>query len=299
MVNCSIGLLILVGLIACAILARRNLRAGEGDRKGAWRLSLFVGCSCAVAAGLRAHHVPSVVDEVAWLLGIAGWSMVWGLFSWLAYISSEPYVRRWWPEALVSWARLLAGRGRDPLVGRDVLVGVVIGVLSAALLLLQLKISGQHSLPILRLNAIESLASPTTFGSLFIFGICIGLLTPLIGMAFLVALRLIVGRTSIAATLLVMFTVPVFAAALSPVDIVFGIIFTVLGLTVLFRIGLLAHVAAQMVMHSLTWMPLTLDGDAWYFGRSLLVLLAIAAFAAYGFLAALGGRPAFGVMEAR
>ena len=118
-------------------------------------------------------------------------------------------------------------------------------------------------------------------------------------MAFLVALRLLVRRTSIAATLLVIFTVPVFAAALSPVDIVFGITFTVLGLAVLFRIGLLAHVAAQMVMHSLTWLPLTLDGDAGYFGRSLLVLLTIAAFAAYGFLAALGGRPAFGVMEAR
>ena len=290
---------ILVGLIACAILARRNLRAGEGDRKGAWRLSLFVCSSCAVAAGLRAHHIPSVVDEVAWLLGIAGWSMVWGLFSWLAYISSEPYVRRWWPEALVSWARLLAGRGRDPLVGRHVLVGVVIGVLSAALLLLQLKISGQHPVPVLRLTAIESLASPTTFGSLFIFAICIGLLTPLIGLAFLVALRLIVGRTSIAATLLVIFTVPVFAAALSPVDIVFGIIFTVLGLAVLFRIGLLAHVAAQIVLHSLTWLPLTLDGDAWYFDRSVLVLLAIAALAVYGFLAALGGRPAFGVLEAR
>ena len=291
-------ILILVGLIACAILARRNLRAGEGDRRGAWRLSLFVGSSCAVAAGLRAHHIPSVIDEVTWLLGIAGWSIVWGLFSWLAYISSEPYVRRWWPEALVSWARLLAGRGRDPLVGRHVLVGIVIGVFSAALVLLQLMISGQHSVPVLRLNAIESLASPTTFGSLFIFAICIGLLTPLIGMAFLVALRLIVGRTSIAATLLVMFTVPVFAAALSPVDIVFGIIFTVLGLAVLFRIGLLAHVAAQMVLHLLTWIPLTLDGDAWYFGRSLVVLLAIAAFAAYGFLVALGGRPVFGDMDA-
>ena len=240
-------IVILVGLIACAILARRNLRAGEGDRKGAWRLSLFVGCSCAVAAALRAHHIPSVVDEVAWLLGIAGWSMVWGLFSWLAYISSEPYVRRWWPEVRCVLGAA-SGRTRTRSSGRSRCpLGIVIGVFSAALLLLQLKISGQHPVPVLRLNAIESLASPTTFGSLFIFAICIGLLTPLIGLAFLVALRLIVGRTSIAATLLVIFTVPVFAAALSPVDIVFGIIFTVFGLAVLFRIGLLAHVAAQMV----------------------------------------------------
>ena len=140
-----------------------------------------------MAAGLRAHHVPSVVDEAAWLLGIAGWSMLWGLFSWLAYISAEPYVRRWWPQTLVSWARLLEGRGRDPLVGRDVLVGVAIGVLSAALLLLQLKISGQHPLRALRLHALESLASPATFGSLFVFGLFIGLLIALIGIALLVA----------------------------------------------------------------------------------------------------------------
>jgi hypothetical protein len=94
-----------------------------------------------------------------------------------------------------------------------------------------------------------------------------------------------------------MVTVPLFAAALSPVDVAFGVIFAVLGLTVLFRIGLLAHVAALVVMHSLTWMPLTLDGDAWYFGWSLLVLLAVAAYPSFGFVAALGGRPAFGVLE--
>ena len=290
-------IIIPVGLMACAILARRNLRAGAGDRKGAWRLSLFVCCSCAVGNGLRAHHVPSVVDEAAWLIGMAGWSLLWGTFGWLAYISSEPYVRKWWPRTLVSWARLLEGRVRDPLVGRHVLVGAAIGVLSAALLLLQLEISGQRPVRVLRVQALESLASPATFGSLFIFGIVIGLLIALIGMALFVIVRLIVRRTSIAATLVVMVTVPLFAAGLSPVDVAFGVIFAVLGLTVLLRIGLLAHVAALMVMHSLTWMPLTLDGDAWYFGWSLLVLLAIVAYASYGFLAALGGQPAFGSLD--
>jgi hypothetical protein len=49
----------------------------------------------------------------------------------------------------------------------------------------------------------------------------------------------------------------------------------------------------------LTWMPLTLDTHAWYFGQSLIVLLLIGALATYGFLVALGGRPAFGVMPAQ
>ena len=48
---------------------------------------------------------------------------------WLVYIALEPYVRRLWPEVLISWSRLLSGRIRDPRVGRDVLIGGVAGLL--------------------------------------------------------------------------------------------------------------------------------------------------------------------------
>jgi hypothetical protein len=53
------------------------------------------------------------------------------------------------------------------------------------------------------------------------------------------------------------------------------------------------------VMGLMTWFPLTLDRDAWYFGQSLIILFMLGAMASYGFLAALGGRPAFGTMEPR
>ena len=36
-------------------------------------------------------------------------------------------MRRRWPQTLISWTRVLAGRLRDPLVGRDVLVGAACG----------------------------------------------------------------------------------------------------------------------------------------------------------------------------
>jgi hypothetical protein len=49
----------------------------------------------------------------------------------------------------------------------------------------------------------------------------------------------------------------------------------------------------------LTWLSLILDTDAWYFGQSLITLSLIVALATYGFFVALGGRPAFGVMEAQ
>src|SRR5260370_25419213 len=47
---------------------------------------------------------------------------------WLAYIALEPVVRRLWPRTLISWTRVLAGRWKDPLVARDVLIGLLVGL---------------------------------------------------------------------------------------------------------------------------------------------------------------------------
>ena len=48
---------------------------------------------------------------------------------WLAYVALEPWVRRHLPASLVSWTRLLTRGVRDPLVGRDVLIGLAFGLL--------------------------------------------------------------------------------------------------------------------------------------------------------------------------
>src|SRR4030081_2070098 len=47
----------------------------------------------------------------------------------MRYLALEPYVRRRDPHTLISWSRLLAGQWRDPLVGRDLLIGAAYGVL--------------------------------------------------------------------------------------------------------------------------------------------------------------------------
>ena len=114
------------------MLARRNLRLGRGDRRGAFRLAGFVFAAWAVAWFFGAHHVPDF-DEFGssssfWLRGFSSPVSLWVL-----YIALEPYVRRRWPATLVSWSRLLAGGFRDPLVGRDVLAGCLLGAFSIAL----------------------------------------------------------------------------------------------------------------------------------------------------------------------
>jgi hypothetical protein len=49
------------------------------------------------------------------------------------YLAAEPFVRRAWPHSLISWSRLVSGRYQDPLVGRDLLIGIAVGLAVAAL----------------------------------------------------------------------------------------------------------------------------------------------------------------------
>src|SRR4029077_6238906 len=53
---------------------------------------------------------------------------------WLFFLGCEPYVRRFWPQLLIGWTRALSGQLRDPLVGRDILVGVAAGTIGAFLI---------------------------------------------------------------------------------------------------------------------------------------------------------------------
>ncbi len=114
--------------IVAAVLARGNVRRGEGDLIGARRVAIAIVVGSIAVALLRAHHVPRVLDEMTFLFGVVGWSLQWGGFGWVAYVGFEPTVRRSLPNALVSWTRLIAGDLRDPLVGRHLLIGFANGV---------------------------------------------------------------------------------------------------------------------------------------------------------------------------
>ena len=199
---------------------------------------------------------------------------------------------------LISWTRVLAGRVLDPLIGRHVLLGSCVGVVAAAVALIQLQVAERKAPPGLLLFALDALRSSEAFGSAVVAAFVSALVWSLGGFAVLVLLRLILRRTWIASMVLVVSMVPSVAAGTSTSDIVIAVLLTVVGLIVLLRVGLVAYIAMFVVTNFLTQLPLTLDINAWYFGQSLVVLLLIGALATYGFLVALGGRPAFGVMEA-
>ena len=118
-----------VTLVGGAVLAFRNLRLARADRKGTARLAAFVFGVFMLNWALAATHARSYTEEVFNVaLPAAAKALLWTAALWVCYVALEPYVRRLWPHRLVSWTRMLAGKWRDPLVGRDVLLGCAAGV---------------------------------------------------------------------------------------------------------------------------------------------------------------------------
>jgi hypothetical protein len=125
-----IGVLI---TIAGAFLARRHLRTGRDDRTGAFRTAAVLFAAQLGALLLRARHYAWFDVESARVNSSLGIALLSATMIWLLYMAFEPYVRRFWPTLLIGWTRLLSGRVRDPLVGRDILIGVAAGTIAALL----------------------------------------------------------------------------------------------------------------------------------------------------------------------
>jgi serine/threonine-protein kinase len=110
------------------MVARRSLRLGRSDRSGAFRLALFIFSLNFFSWLFEAGHVTYYSGEIAIIWSGLKEALFYSVYFGLMYLAFEPYIRRFWPTLLISWNRLLAGRFRDPSVGRDLLVGAAIGV---------------------------------------------------------------------------------------------------------------------------------------------------------------------------
>ena len=120
----GVAALVFIGILVGAVLiARNNLRAGRGDRRGAAIVAGAAFFFDMLAWSLSAAHVASYWEIHMLISAICESGFVAGAL-WLAYLAIEPYVRRNWPDGLISWNRLQAGRLRDPLVASHILVGI-------------------------------------------------------------------------------------------------------------------------------------------------------------------------------
>jgi hypothetical protein len=281
-------------LVGGAMLARRNLRLGRGDRHGASGLAAVVFATLAVNYFV-AHHVPNFSELELFLEFLAG-GVAWSCFLWLLYIALEPSVRRHWPATLVSWSRLLAGGFRDPLVGRDALVGCLLGTFASLLSRLASWLGAPPPQP-LSGPQLQFLGARTIIGSIS-SGLGGALVAALAFLFLLFLMRAVLRRQWAAAVAFVVFLSGLSAATRSQDAIFAFLLLSILnGVTVflLIRLGLLALVASFVFQFCLLEnFPLTTQGSAWYAGISLAGILLMAAIVLYSFYTSLGGRPVFG-----
>ncbi len=280
-----------VGICAgAALLARRNLVQNRGDRRGAFRLAAWIFSVLMAIWVCRMHFIPSVGMIGMFLVAICT-AVFYGVVLWTLYVAVEPFVRRHWPRTIISWTSLLTGRFRDPVVGRDVLVGVAFGVTWSIIILLaglwEHRFTGEPEF-----IATDSLIGfRSTLGWLLIW-IPYGVRAALVFFFLLFLLRVLLRNQWVAAVAFV-----VFMTALNMVrsdntlfeGVVSGLIFAIAALVVL-RWGLLALAVAFIVEPIRRSIPVTLNTSAWYFGAFMFLFGAVVVLAAYGFRVSIAGR---------
>jgi serine/threonine protein kinase len=282
--------------IVGVLLARKNLREGRGDRKGALRLAIYNFSALMISWIFLAHHYP-YFGEFFLFISAVMFALFVSTLLWLFYVALEPYVRRWWPHRIVSWSRLLAGDFRDPLVGRDILIGSVFGVAIAVVIYLAdlapggpgIGPTGPPTLSTLlglRESVGEFFNGPATFAVFF------GLFY-----LFLLLLLYLFFRRKEWLSSLVAWLLPTVLLGIGNRNhvigtLVNGLIFALI-LVVTMRFGLLAMIASQFFILLFTTYPMTTDFSVWYAGSTIFGLCAGLAVVVYSFYISLGGQPVF------
>src|SRR5262245_13949089 len=265
------------------MLTWRNWRQGRSDRRGAFRLTVFVFLAQIVTVMVGSGVI---VNNMAHLYFPA--SIVW-----MAYLGLEPYVRRRWPTVLISWSRLLAGRFRDPLVGRDVLIGILIGIVVNLIYSLYMYIS-LNPLAFLLINEmlLNSLSSVRIAAGNLVFIAVIAVVTALIGLFMLFLYRLLARRDWLAVGIFALL-IGVGSYAGNWQLLAMSILVNVIIAVVLTRYGLVSNAVTLFAAYTLTCFPVTLNFSAWYAGIGVAPLVAVLALAVFAFYTSLGGQKLF------
>ena len=294
----SISMVVFIlALLGSALLASKNLRLGRGDRRGAFRLASFYFV-VRMFWIVDVHHVTSFADEFAIFLESVRNALFGAAFLWLLYLALEPFVRRYSPERIISWSRLLAADWRDPLVGRDVLIGALVGGVAARLFqlgtLLEMRLaspSGGFPLstfdsPFFGLHFFVYKFAHFVSSSLYVALFLLFLL--LVSFLLLRRAWLAVGAVCVIVTGLLFL---ILGGQVSTLP--FALAISILLVGVLYRHGLLALVSATLFYFLPIFFPPTVELTVWYasdFTLTLVILVALVAGCAY---TSLSGQPLF------
>lgn len=275
--------------MAALALARFNLRRGRGDRAGAFRAAMFFLIVALIGFIFQAHHPMSFLDEWRILSWHVAQATFWALITATIYIAIEPFVRKRWPQILISWTRLLAGRVADPMVGRDVLMGAAAAAISILVWQATHVVVGQTSF----FTAPETLG-PARF---VVFAVASTLAEAVlrgVGLVILLVILRALIPSDVAASVLSTLLIATMALGdtYGPpwLRAIYALSAALLGVLLARHFGLLAVVSYAFFVLIQQRLPFTLDADAWFFGRSCVVMLLLIAVMACSFRVSVGAK---------
>jgi hypothetical protein len=284
-----------VALLCAVVIARYHALRGQIDKRGASRLALYFFIINVVATVLLPDHLTHFGEEYFLAAKLVAWGLYWCASAAVLYLAFEPFVRRKWPAMLIGWSRIMAGGVRDPVVGRDVIVGTVAGTLMVCIMWL-VHAEGNW----LNLNtvsplrpALESFREPRHFAVLVMF---MHTSTLAIGLAGLFALtgfdRLLRAKWLVRAAWVILFLAFAWPSIAWGADwklaLQAGLAQAMVAGTVLWRFGPIGLAATLFTRDILTRSPAALEFSAWYSNRSLIALAIVLAIGLYAARAAVG-----------
>ncbi len=287
-VQMCLFMLILTG---AAALARRQYKRGKGDRQGASRLAGAMFVLQLVVWLCYGHFVAQL--EVLGLFALAiSTALFTATLTWLLYMALEPYVRKLWPQTIISWSRLVSGRVRDPLVGRDALFGIVLGLTWVLIYGIRLTIGVTRLGVAPQLLLTDYLLGLRATIGAWIIQIPGGIQGTLFFFFILVVLRYLLRKPWAAGiAFVVLFTVLKTLDSQHPaIEVVGAILIYGIAAFALVRFGLVTLAVAVFVANIMLNVPVTFDFSRWYAPAAMSVPIGILAFAVWCFYTALGGQ---------
>jgi hypothetical protein len=296
----------IIALILSAVfLARRNTSERRSDVKGATRFAVCAGFVLLAGAIVGGHHVSDPIVEYNGLVG-ALMSATWqSIVLWAVYLALEPYVRKFWPDMLLGWSRLLSGRVRDARVGREMLAGVACGVafvfIQAGRVLLPPLLGHPAPRPMLG-NEVNVLLGDSSFARLVLALVFREVGLALITTFVFVACRLIARRAApaVALGMIVMFYGWSSLGNANPMWLEILLEIAAVGVLALvtIRFGLLASAVALFVAAICEQVPMTFHVAHWSATASNWTFAIVIALTIFAFYAARAGQPLFGSLSA-
>jgi serine/threonine protein kinase len=297
----SAGLGFVVAFFICmfmlgAFLAWRNIRLQRGDTRGACRLAAFTLFLDMLLWLCGASHVPTP-HELDSFFRTLSWALLRAGICWIVYVAIEPYVRRRWPQIMITWSRLLGGGVRDPLVGGHLLIGGAFGV-GFAVWYFVVDLYHAQSGALDTGLSLDSMLDPRHMALVLDSGFVDSIIESLFLLLFFSCSAPWFRRLWLAAAaFIVVFALLIFRSIgfgqLGLFDWVTVPLFSALLVFILTRFGVLALMVAFSVSTTLQDFPLTADLSTWYAGSSLFAIASVLMLTAYALYTALAGRPLF------